>query len=289
MPRPTPIIRKVLVTAAVLLAALAGGLVYVVQPIGWRSSGARPDGVDPVRLEAHVRMLAETLAPRHWKRQDNLDRAAAYVAARLGEAGARVTEQVYAVEAAGRYRNVIGSFGPEAGERVIVGAHYDGAGPFAAADDNASGVAGLLELARLLGTGRTPATRVDLVAFTLEEPPYYDTEWMGSHVHAAALRREGVAAGRDGPRRLFHERAGLDPGHRLLGPPELLGPGLPGGDGHRHGLLPQRPVSHAARHAGHARLPTHGRRRPRRPSRGADARAMSQVPETASEPSPLAR
>ncbi|PYN18289.1 MAG: peptidase M28 [Candidatus Rokuibacteriota bacterium] len=193
MPRPTPIIRKVLVTAAVLLAALAGGLVYVVQPIGWRSSGARPDGVDPVRLEAHVRMLAETLAPRHWKRQDNLDRAAAYVAARLGEAGARVTEQVYAVEAAGRYRNVIGSFGPEAGERVIVGAHYDGAGPFAAADDNASGVAGLLELARLLGTGRTPATRVDLVAFTLEEPPYYDTEWMGSHVHAAALRREGVA------------------------------------------------------------------------------------------------
>src|SRR2546427_2369758 len=102
MPRPTPIIRKVLVTAAVLLAALAGGLVYVVQPIGWRSSGARPDGVDPVRLEAHVRMLAETLAPRHWKRQDNLDRAAAYVAARLGEAGARVTEQVYAEEAAGR-------------------------------------------------------------------------------------------------------------------------------------------------------------------------------------------
>src|SRR5207249_452652 len=102
MPRPTPIIRKVLVTAAVLLPALAGGL-------------------------------------------------------------------------------------------VLVGAHYAGAGPFAAADDHASGVAGLLELARLLGTGRTPATRVDLVAFTLEEPPYYDTEWMGSHVHAAALRREGVA------------------------------------------------------------------------------------------------
>src|SRR3989441_9746021 len=161
--------------------------------MGGRSSGARRAGVDRGRLEAHARMLAETSPPRHWKRQDNLDRAAAYVAARLGEAGARVTEQVYAVEAAGRYRNVIGSFGPEAGERVIVGAHYDGAGPFAAADDNASGVAGLLELARLLGTGRTPATRVDLVAFTLEEPPYYGTEWMGSHVHAAALRREGVA------------------------------------------------------------------------------------------------
>src|SRR5882724_694927 len=192
MLRPAFVLRTLLVTAVLFLAALTAGLVYVVQPTGRRSSGARPEGVEPVRLEAHVRMLAETLAPRHWKRQDNLDRAAAYVAARLGEAGARVTEQVYAVEAAGRYRNVIGSFGPEAGERVIVGAHYDGAGPFAAADDNASGVAALLELARLLGTGKTLAARVDLVAFTLEEPPYYATEWMGSHVHAAALRREGV-------------------------------------------------------------------------------------------------
>src|SRR2546426_2382030 len=139
MPGPMPIIRKVLVTAAVLLAALAGGLVYVVQPIGWRSSGARPDGVDPVRLEAHVRMLAETLAPRHWKRQDNLDRAAAYVAARLGEAGARVTEQVYAVEAAGRYRNVIGSLGPRAREPGDVGPAHLSARAVAAARDNPSG------------------------------------------------------------------------------------------------------------------------------------------------------
>jgi len=192
MLRPAFVLRTLLVTAVLFLAALTAGLVYLAQPIGWRSSGPRLDGVDPRRLEAHVRMLSETLAPRHWKRQDNLDRAAAYVATRLGEAGARVTEQAYTVEGAGRYRNVIGSFGPEAGERVIVGAHYDGAGPFAAADDNASGVAGLLELARLLGTGKTLAARVDLVAFTLEEPPYYATEWMGSHVHAAALRREGV-------------------------------------------------------------------------------------------------
>src|SRR6266850_2268730 len=164
MLRPAFVLRALLVTAVLCLAALTAGLVYLAQPIGWRSSGPRHDGVDARRLEAHVRMLSETLAPRDWKRQDNLDRAAAYVAARLGEAGAR----------------------------VIVGAHYDGAGPFAAADDNASGVAGLLELARLLGTGKTPKTRVDFVAFTLEEPPYYATEWMGSHVHAAALRRAGV-------------------------------------------------------------------------------------------------
>ena len=189
----TLVIRAVIVAAVLLLAALAGALAYVSQPIGWLAVATSDAQVDPQRLEAHVRMLAETLAPRDYKRQDNLDRVAAYVAAQLGATGARVTEQAYAAEGAGRYRNVIGSFGPDTGERVVVGAHYDAAGALPGADDNASGVAGLLELARRLGSGGAPSARVDLVAFTLEEPPYYDTPWMGSHVHAAALRREGAA------------------------------------------------------------------------------------------------
>ena len=177
---------------ALLLAALAAGAAYVMQPIGGWPGVAPVDGADPTRLEAHVRMLAETLAPRSWKRTDNLDRAAAYVAAELRRAGARVSEQAYHVDGAGQYRNVIGSLGPETRERVVVGAHYDAAGAFPAADDNASGVAGLLELARLLGARDATAARIDLVAFTLEEPPYYDTRWMGSHVHAQALQREGA-------------------------------------------------------------------------------------------------
>ena len=123
---------------------------------------------------------------------DALYDAAAYVAAELRRAGARVSEQAYHVDGAGQYRNVIGSLGPETRERVVVGAHYDAAGAFPAADDNASGVAGLLELARLLGARDATAARIDLVAFTLEEPPYYDTRWMGSHVHAQALQREGA-------------------------------------------------------------------------------------------------
>ena len=185
--------RAVTIAVVLFLLGLTGVLAYVTQPLGWRLGSAAPqEGPSPARLEAHVRMLAETLAPRHWKRQDNLDAAADYIAARLAEAGARVTEQAYAVSGAGRYRNVIGSFGPGSGERVVVGAHYDVAGPYPGADDNASGVAGLLELASMLGGNRTLTARVDLVAFTLEEPPYYDTEWMGSHVHAAALRRQGA-------------------------------------------------------------------------------------------------
>jgi hypothetical protein len=72
-------------------------------------------------------------------------------------------------------------------ERLIVGAHYD-VFTNPGADDNASGVAGLLELARLLDTLKPVLKyRIDLVAYTNEEPPYFRTEQMGSAVHAKYL------------------------------------------------------------------------------------------------------
>lgn len=175
-----------------MLAAVAAGAIYVTQPLLARSprQGAIP-AVDPRRLEAHVRMLAVTLAPRDYTHPASLDRVAAYVRGELESAGARAGEQPYTTMGRG-YRNVIGSFGPEGGERIVVGAHYDTFDPLPGADDNASGVAGLIELAGLLGTTKDLAMRVDLVVYTLEEPPVFRTEWMGSWVHAALLRREGV-------------------------------------------------------------------------------------------------
>lgn len=89
------------------------------------------------------------------------------------------------------YRNVIAEFGPETEERIVVGAHYDAYHAFPGADDNASGVAGLLELAGLLAKTNLPL-RVELVAYTLEEPPYFHTPHMGSGVHAESLKRQGV-------------------------------------------------------------------------------------------------
>jgi Zn-dependent M28 family amino/carboxypeptidase len=139
----------------------------------------------------HVQMLSVQFAPRDQSNIENLDRAAAYIRDRFREASARVSEQPFAVE--GKiYRNVVGTLGPETDERIVVGAHYDAYHPYPGAGDNASGVAGLLELAALLAKVKLPL-RVDLVAFTLEEPPYFHTPHMGSTVHAESLRQQGVA------------------------------------------------------------------------------------------------
>ena len=122
-------------------------------------------------------MLSQQLSPRDQNNVANLDRVAVYIREHFAASGARVTEQPF--EAAGQmYRNVIASFGPEAGERIVIGAHYDAYQRYPAADDNASGVAGLLELAGLLAKEKL-TVRVDLVAYTLEEPPYFYTSHMG--------------------------------------------------------------------------------------------------------------
>jgi len=96
------------------------------------------------------------------------------------------------------YRNVIARFGPDGQERIVVGAHYDVYEDFPGADDNASGVGGLIELAHLFGRS-PPAVGVELVAYALEEPKapgelgLFRTEFGGSTVHARSLRQQGVS------------------------------------------------------------------------------------------------
>ena len=70
------------------------------------------------------------------------------------------------------FKNVTGVFGAGKGCRLIIGAHYDSFEDTPGADDNASGVAGLLELARLFGI-HPPDREIELVAFATEEPPFF--------------------------------------------------------------------------------------------------------------------
>jgi Zn-dependent M28 family amino/carboxypeptidase len=173
-----------------ILLVVTGTLSCVTQPFVRRTASDEVT-VDPGALERHVRMLAVTLHPRSVDNLANLDHAADYVLEQLRATGAETAEQP--VEADGKpFRNLIARFGPRDGPVVVIGAHYDSCGDTPGADDNASGVAGLLELARLLA--RNPPTRaVELVAYTLEEPPYFRTDSMGSVWHARSL----VAAKRE--------------------------------------------------------------------------------------------
>jgi Zn-dependent M28 family amino/carboxypeptidase len=142
------------------------------------------------RLRQHVAVLSEEFVPRSYEQVGNLDKCADYIALHLQQAGGEVAFQNYEVN--GRaYKNVMATFGPKSPSRIVIGAHYDAYRDTPGADDNASGVAGLIELAYLLG--RTALVQeVTLVAFTLEEPPYFRTEEMGSAHYAADLREHEV-------------------------------------------------------------------------------------------------
>jgi len=144
--------------------------------------------VDPAVLRAQVEALSTRFGPRDFAHPENLDRAAAYLWDAFRAARLPVREQQYEVEGH-TFRNLIAGIGPMTPERIIVGAHYDTAGEQPGADDNASGVAGVLELARLLRAA-PPPLRVELAAWTLEEPPNFRTRRMGSAVHAARIARE---------------------------------------------------------------------------------------------------
>jgi Zn-dependent M28 family amino/carboxypeptidase len=190
MERRRRIIRIMLLAVLVLLLLIVALWFWVTQPLLSRATPNAVRTVDPSRLQSHVRKLSVELAPRDESHIENLDRVAAYIKNEFSQTTAVVSEQAYRVQG-NSYRNVIAQFGPESAERIVVGAHYDTAGPLPGADDNASGVAGLIELARLLGAQQLPV-RVELVAFSLEEPPYFRTTGMGSSVHAESLRKQGV-------------------------------------------------------------------------------------------------
>lgn len=143
------------------------------------------------RLRSHVVALAGEIGERHVGRPEALHAAEALIARQFAALGYAVARQVYVaagVESANLEVAVPG--GARASEIVLVGAHYDTVPGSPGADDNASGVAGLIEIARELREAR-PARTVKLVAFVNEEPPFFYFGEMGSRVYARAARRRG--------------------------------------------------------------------------------------------------
>lgn len=140
---------------------------------------------DTLRIKKGLIKITNTQKPRNYKNIKTLDSVANYIKSELKKVCDSTVFQEYDVNG-NEYKNVIGSIGSKNQERIIIGAHYDVYGNQQGADDNASGVVGLLELARLLSKEKLNY-RVDFVAYTLEEPPFFRTEQMGSFIHASYL------------------------------------------------------------------------------------------------------
>lgn len=141
------------------------------------------------RLRSDVVVLAETIGERNTQSAKSLFNAAAFIAKSLEIIGYNPIREEYQADGLQVVNIVVEIAGDrKRDEIVVIGAHYDSVFGTPGANDNASGVAVLLEIARRFSTCR-PERTLRLVAFVNEEPPFYCTELMGSRVHAAGARK----------------------------------------------------------------------------------------------------
>lgn len=154
---------------------------------------SKEDSQLATRLSADVTYLSQTVGERNLSRPGSLEAATDYFRDAFRKAGYTPKESTYSVGEHSVSNIEASLIGRNKGiGTVIVGAHYDSVRGTVGADDNATGVAGVLELARML-QGSNPNRTVRFVLFVNEEPPYFQTEGMGSVVFARLLRRDHVS------------------------------------------------------------------------------------------------
>ena len=159
----------------------------ITQPVLITINSVSTPSVDPQLLKSHVIMLSEKLPAREGF-EKNLKPTIEWIEQQIKPFG-KSTRQTYKANNES-FHNILLNFGPDTEEIIIVGAHYDTAHGLVGADDNASGVAALIELARLLSNNESSLkTRIQLAFYSLEEPPYFRTEKMGSYIHASRLKK----------------------------------------------------------------------------------------------------
>lgn len=151
----------------------------------------KPDKSLEDALRKHVEVLTVDIGPRAPGIADSLARAEQYIREDFESAGLEVREQAYDYNGQ-RVANLIATPPAAAGANsyYVVGAHYDTVPSTPGADDNASAVAVLLELARRL-SGKSLPVPVKFVAFTLEEPPNFMTRRQGSRVFVRECKKAG--------------------------------------------------------------------------------------------------
>jgi hypothetical protein len=156
-----------------------------------QSEAQGPTRVEREALERHVEQLAHEIGERNVFRPQALAAAADYIQSVWEAQGYEVARQVYEVEGVDCANLEVSRIGVcEPDKVLLIGAHYDSVRGSPGANDNASGVAALLELSRLFAD-LAPALTVRFVAFVNEEPPFFFGRHQGSMVYAKAARRRG--------------------------------------------------------------------------------------------------
>jgi Zn-dependent M28 family amino/carboxypeptidase len=190
-------LRIVCAALTLALVALLGWLLRITQMPLHSFKGSLPplsreQSELAERLSEDVKYLSVTIGERSIPRTGSLEATSEYLRGNLRQSGYNAVEEKYSV-AGQEVRNVEASLigSDPASGTIIVGAHYDSVAETVGTNDNGSGVAATIELARLLQGSKLRRT-VRFVFFVNEEPPYFQTNHMGSLVYARQLRHDNV-------------------------------------------------------------------------------------------------
>ncbi len=163
------------------------------QPLFFIGKSKTMPSVNAKTLELYTKQLSENL-PARAGFEETLNTTLHWIELQLKPFETKTRKSYRQSYKVGKqnFHNLILEFGAKPttnDEIIIIGAHYDTAHGYPGADDNASGVAGLIELARLLSENPNLISQpIQLIFYTLEEPPYFRTQKMGSYIHATSLK-----------------------------------------------------------------------------------------------------
>jgi hypothetical protein len=190
-------LRRVLLS----IVRIVGAVVAVLAVLWWfglrmpgkNISRAAPLSEDEIKLRdelrADVEMLAGQIGERNLSRYSQLLAAGDFIEQSFARAGLRTRRDSYTLDNLPCH-NIEAEIRGSSSEIILVGAHYDSVFGAPGANDNGSGVAAMLALARRFA-GALPSKTLRFVAFVNEEPPFFQTTRMGSFVYAAHCKARG--------------------------------------------------------------------------------------------------
>lgn len=159
--------------------------------MGYQEKSGFDEGKVKENLYRHVEALSVRIGERHLWKENSLREAMEYIDSELRSYGYEVWHQTYPCYGQNVSNLSVEKSGTKKGDLIVIGAHYDTVPGTPGADDNASAVAGLLELARLFQMIQPPKT-LRFVAFVNEEPPCFGFSNMGSMVYANYLKEHKI-------------------------------------------------------------------------------------------------